>query len=72
MADTTTPKDKILAIIKAKYKDNQGKALSIEHILLPHEFALVCTELYSQYPSIQTNYNVGANDNKIQLTLGYV
>lgn len=67
-----TPQEKILAIIKAKYKDNQGKALSIEHILTPHEFMLVGSELYKQYPSIQTNYNVGANGNKIQLTLGYI
>ena len=63
---------KILTAIQNKYNSNKGTALSIEYALTHAEFTAVAADLFRQYPSIQTNYHVGVNNNKIQLTLGYV
>jgi hypothetical protein len=64
--------NKILNAIKTKYDSNKGLVLSIDYVLSKIDYALVVLELLNKYPSIQTNYNVGVNENKVHLTIGYI
>ncbi len=65
-------RNKILNYIRTKFSNRNDHTMSVEFLLTQHDYALVAAQLIIDYPSVQSTYNIGVNDNKVKITLGIV